>query len=92
MLKHRQLALQAEVFEEVATMDLPFEGIPTIPPRKDTAHLAFFCGGCRYRVTAAPSDTVAKVRALNIVHRDLKPENMFKCEDNTVKLIDFGSA
>lgn len=31
--------LQAEVFEEIATMDLPFEGIPTVPPRKDMDHM-----------------------------------------------------
>jgi hypothetical protein len=31
--------LQAEVFEEIATMDHPFEGIPTIPPRNDVDHL-----------------------------------------------------
>lgn len=31
--------LQAEVFEEIATMDFPFEGIPTIPPRKDMDHM-----------------------------------------------------
>mmetsp|Transcript_40099 Transcript_40099/g.55717 ORF Transcript_40099/g.55717 Transcript_40099/m.55717 type:complete len:155 (+) Transcript_40099:111-575(+) len=41
---------EAEVFEEIATMDFPFEGIPTIPPRKDMDHFAFFCDGCRYRV------------------------------------------
>lgn len=41
--------LQAEVFEEIATMDLPFEGIPTVPPRKDMEHFAFFFDGCRYR-------------------------------------------
>ena len=28
------LSLQAYVFEEIATMDFPFEGIPTVPPRK----------------------------------------------------------
>ncbi|KAL6785488.1 hypothetical protein ACKKBF_B00465 [Auxenochlorella protothecoides x Auxenochlorella symbiontica] len=39
---------EALVFEEVATMDYPFEGIPTVPPRKDMDHFAFFCGGCRY--------------------------------------------
>lgn len=33
------LCLQAVVFEEVATMDFPFEGIPTVPPRKDTKHM-----------------------------------------------------
>jgi hypothetical protein len=55
--------LQAEVFEELATMDHPFEGIPTIPPRKDTAHMAFYCNGCRYRVSATPDMTVAEVRA-----------------------------
>lgn len=31
---------QAEVFEEIATMDFPFEGIPTVPPRKDMDHMA----------------------------------------------------
>lgn len=31
--------LQAEVFEEIATMDYPFEGIPTVPPRKDMDHM-----------------------------------------------------
>ena len=40
---------QAEVFEEIPTMDFPFEGIPTVPPRKDMDHFAFFCDGCRYR-------------------------------------------
>ena len=33
------LHLQAEVFEEIATMEFPFEGIPTIPPRKDMDHM-----------------------------------------------------
>ena len=42
-------------------MEFPFEGIPTVPPRKNMTHMAFFCSGCRYRVTAAPSDTVQKV-------------------------------
>jgi hypothetical protein len=31
-------------------MEFPFEGIPTVPPRKDMDHLAFFCGGCRWAV------------------------------------------
>ena len=30
---------QAAVFEEIATMDFPFEGIPTVPPRKDMDHM-----------------------------------------------------
>ena len=30
-------------------MEFPFEGIPTVPPRKDNDHFAFFCDGCRYR-------------------------------------------
>ncbi len=49
------------MFEEIATMEYPFEGIPTVPPRKDVDHMAFFCNGCRYRVTAHPDWTVAKV-------------------------------
>lgn len=27
------------MFEEIATMDFPFEGIPTVPPRKDNDHM-----------------------------------------------------
>jgi hypothetical protein len=30
---------EAEVFEEIATMDFPYEGIPTIPPRKNMTHM-----------------------------------------------------
>ena len=33
------MAMQATVFEEIATMDFPFEGIPTVPPRKDVDHM-----------------------------------------------------
>ena len=40
---------QEEVFEEIATAEFAFEGIPTVPPRKDMEHFAFFCDGCRYR-------------------------------------------
>ncbi|KAJ9516779.1 hypothetical protein V8C86DRAFT_2476408 [Haematococcus lacustris] len=53
---------EAEVFEEIATMDYPFEGIPTVPPRKDMDHLTFFCSGCRYRVTARPDWSVERVK------------------------------
>ncbi|KAK9868786.1 hypothetical protein WJX84_008270 [Apatococcus fuscideae] len=53
---------EAEVFEEIATMEFPFEGIPTVPPRKDMDHMTFFCGGCRYRLTAYPDWTSAKVK------------------------------
>lgn len=52
---------EAIVFEEIANMDHPFEGIPTVPPRKDMDHFAFFCNGCRYRVTGLPQWTAAKV-------------------------------
>jgi len=44
-------------------MDMPFEGIPTVPPPKDRQRLAFFAGGCRYLVSAAPDETVAAVKA-----------------------------
>jgi hypothetical protein len=69
---------EAEVFEEIATMDFPFEGIPTVPPRKDVLHLTFFCSGCRYRVTADPSWTVAKVKQAlwqGGIGRSNKPED-----------------
>ena len=46
---------EAIVFEEIATMEFPFEGIPTVPPRKDMDHLAFFCGGCRWAAMHAGS-------------------------------------
>lgn len=47
-------------------MDIPFEGIPTIPPRKDMEHMAFFCGPCRYRVTASPDMTAAQARVVSL--------------------------
>jgi hypothetical protein len=53
---------KAEVFEEVATMDHPFEGIPTVPPHKDVAHMAAYCDGCRYRVTCSPDWTAARLK------------------------------
>lgn len=49
---------EAFVFEEIATMDIPFNGLPTIPPRKDNDHLSFFFGGCRYRVKSTVEETV----------------------------------
>jgi hypothetical protein len=55
-------SVQAEVFEEIATMDCPFEGIPTVPPRKDMDHMvpAFlyvdFASSC-YR-KAQPSNSL----------------------------------
>jgi hypothetical protein len=39
----RSFSPQAEVFEEIATMEFPFEGIPTVPPRKDMTHLVRNC-------------------------------------------------
>lgn len=53
---------EAEVFEELPTIEHAFEGIPTVPPHKDLDHMAFFCGSCRYRVTARPDWTVEKVK------------------------------
>ena len=32
-------AMQAQEFEELATMEFPFEGIPTVPPRTDMDRL-----------------------------------------------------
>ncbi|EFN54501.1 hypothetical protein CHLNCDRAFT_135209 [Chlorella variabilis] len=63
---------EAIVFEEIATMDFPFEGIPTVPPRKDMDHMAFFCGGCRYRVTAYPDWTVERVKRALFKWEDLE--------------------
>merc|ERR1712188_112957 len=58
---------EAEVFEEIATMDFPYEGIPTIPPRKNMTHMAFFCNGCRYRVEAYPDWTARQVNTLKLL-------------------------
>lgn len=33
------LSPQAEIFEEIPTMDFPFHGMPTVPPRKDMSHM-----------------------------------------------------
>ncbi|KAK9839277.1 hypothetical protein WJX81_005455 [Elliptochloris bilobata] len=70
---------EAEVFEEIATMDFPFEGIPTVPPRKDMDHMVFFCSGCRYRVTAYRDWTVARVKQAlwdGGIQRSNKPESV----------------
>ncbi len=49
------------MFEEIATTDHVFEGIPTVPLRKDREHMAAYCGACRYRVAATPDMTVEQV-------------------------------
>jgi hypothetical protein len=53
---------EAEVFEERATEDIVFHGMPTIPPRKNTTHVSAFHEGCRYRVSADhEKDTVEAI-------------------------------
>ena len=47
---------------QIATMDLPYEGIPTVPPRKDMDHFAFFCSGKRYLVAGQPSESVTMLK------------------------------
>ncbi|MDB4940919.1 MAG: Serine/threonine-protein kinase PknB [Labilithrix sp.] len=37
-------------------------------------------------------DVLSAVHAAGIIHRDLKPQNVFVCNDNVVKLLDFGVA
>lgn len=43
-------------------MDFPFEGIPTVPPRKDMDHFAFFCDGCRYRVKGTIDQKASEIK------------------------------
>eukprot|EP01025_Chloroclados_australasicus_P043219 TRINITY_DN46078_c1_g1_i1.p2 TRINITY_DN46078_c1_g1~~TRINITY_DN46078_c1_g1_i1.p2 ORF type:complete len:102 (+),score=9.24 TRINITY_DN46078_c1_g1_i1:30-308(+) len=46
-------------------------------PRKDMDHMAFFCGGCRYRVTAYPEWSVERVKQAlwdGGIERSNKPE------------------
>jgi hypothetical protein len=56
-------APQAEVFEELTTAEFAFEGIATVPPRKDMEHFAFFCDGCRYRRVLGRGARNARPRA-----------------------------
>lgn len=53
---------ESSVFEETATMDHPFGGLPTVPPRSDVFHLAVFHAGCRYRLRASVSETTREVK------------------------------
>ena len=64
---------QAEVFEELPTEEFAFEGIPTVPPRKDMEHFAFFCDGCRYR------------RVLGRAARSARPRADTRCPARSVK-------
>ncbi len=41
---------ECDVFEEIATEAIAFHGMPTVPPRRDRAHVAAFFEGRRFRV------------------------------------------
>eukprot|EP00889_Picochlorum_renovo_P003820 jgi/Picre1/30850/NNA_006209.t1 len=50
-----------------------------LPRRKDMDHMAFFCGGCRYRVTAYPDWTAQQVKEALFnggIARSNKPEEV----------------
>mmetsp|Transcript_54410 Transcript_54410/g.172884 ORF Transcript_54410/g.172884 Transcript_54410/m.172884 type:complete len:175 (+) Transcript_54410:140-664(+) len=53
---------EARVFEEVPSMEHSFEGIPTIGPKKDLRHMAWYCNGTRYRMEAYPDWLVSKCK------------------------------
>lgn len=52
--------------------------------RLDTDHILHIC--------LSVLDALAVVHKAGMIHRDISPENIFICEDQTVKLIDFGAA
>src|SRR4029078_577887 len=37
-------------------------------------------------------EALDRARAAGVVHRDLKPHNLFRCDDGTWKILDFGVA
>ena len=37
-------------------------------------------------------DTLDIIHRNNLIHRDISPDNLFICENNVIKLIDFGAA
>ncbi len=44
------------------------------------------------QIASAICDALSVVHAGGIIHRDVKPGNIFLCEDETIKLIDFGAS
>ena len=43
-------------------------------------------------ITTAILDALMIVHEAGIIHRDIKPSNIFICQDQTIKLIDFGAS
>ena len=54
--------LESTIFEEQPTDEFNYEGIATVPIRKNMSHMAFFCNGCRYRLEAYPDWTARRVK------------------------------
>jgi aurora kinase, other len=42
------------------------------------------------KYTAQMISAMKYLHSMNIIHRDLKPENILLCDDNLIKLSDFG--
>jgi serine/threonine protein kinase len=51
-----------------------------------------FTGAGLAALVEALAEVIDRARAVGVVHRDLKPHNLWRCDDGTWKVLDFGVA